>query len=84
MSDLPGFHSGFESPNQSRFRSECRLAQVVECRDAIEQALFIGEVTEELICRGDGRNGGISGGRMPPATGWGWNPQLLSAGSAYA
>jgi len=21
---------------------------------------------------------------MPPATAWGWNPQLLAAGSAYA
>jgi|GEM_PF-5981523 len=32
-----------------------------------------------LTCQ-DGR---ISGGRMPPATAWGWNPQLLAAGSAF-
>ena len=27
------------------------------------------------------RDGRIAGGRMPPATAWGWNPQLLAAGA---
>ena len=46
MSDLPGSHSSFESFKQSRIRSEGRLAQVVECSDAIEKALFIGEIDQ--------------------------------------
>jgi hypothetical protein len=46
VSVLPGFHPCFQSPQQFRCRSECRLAQMVECRNAIEQTLFISEIDQ--------------------------------------